>query len=353
MIDLQQLIAEAPDNFVIQNALIRCAEVVAEHTKIVCSVSGGADSDVMVDMLIRCGAKEKTTFVFYDTSMEMRATLEQLDFLENKYGIKIERVKAKKSIPVSCLEYGIPFWSKDVSEKVGNMQKHGFLFEDKEYETLIKEYPTIKSRIEWWCNTKQGYRFSIKNVPFLREFMAEFPPDFQISIACCKNAKKNPSREFVKDIGADLVCIGVRKDEGGVRSTAYKTCFSEEADGPNHFRPLWWMRDSDKNAYCAHYGVTHSRCYTEYGFARTGCTGCPFNKQFERDLSILREHEPNLYRAANHVFGKSYDYTRKYLAFREEMKEKKKLQKKGETANETATQAVPPADGESDPRPGP
>lgn len=41
MIDLQQLIAEAPDNFVIQNALIRCAEVVAEHTKIVCSVSGG------------------------------------------------------------------------------------------------------------------------------------------------------------------------------------------------------------------------------------------------------------------------------------------------------------------------
>ncbi len=41
MVNVDKLIAEAPDNFVIQNALLRCAEVVDSHNKIMCSVSGG------------------------------------------------------------------------------------------------------------------------------------------------------------------------------------------------------------------------------------------------------------------------------------------------------------------------
>ena len=41
MIDTEKMIAESPDNFVIQNALLRCAEVIDSHNKIMCSVSGG------------------------------------------------------------------------------------------------------------------------------------------------------------------------------------------------------------------------------------------------------------------------------------------------------------------------
>lgn len=46
--------------------------------------SAGGDSDVMVDMLIRCGAKDKTDFVFYNTGLEYQATLSHLDELEKK-----------------------------------------------------------------------------------------------------------------------------------------------------------------------------------------------------------------------------------------------------------------------------
>ena len=42
MDELEEIIAASPDNFVIRNALIKCYEVVHEHNKIVCSVSGGA-----------------------------------------------------------------------------------------------------------------------------------------------------------------------------------------------------------------------------------------------------------------------------------------------------------------------
>lgn len=42
MDELETIVANAPDNFVIRNALVKCYEVVHEHNKIVCSVSGGA-----------------------------------------------------------------------------------------------------------------------------------------------------------------------------------------------------------------------------------------------------------------------------------------------------------------------
>lgn len=38
----EHILSEAPDNFVIQNALGACFERVLEHKHILCSVSGGA-----------------------------------------------------------------------------------------------------------------------------------------------------------------------------------------------------------------------------------------------------------------------------------------------------------------------
>ena len=73
--------------------------------------------------------------------------------------------------------------------------------------------------------------------------------------------------------------------------------------------------------------MTHSRCYTEYGLRRTGCVGCPFSKHITEELAIIEEHEPNLYKAAVHIFGKSYEYTAKYRAFVKEMKAKEKEEK--------------------------
>ena len=58
-----------------------------------------------------------------------------------------------------------------------------------------------------------------------------------------------------------------------------------------------------------------------YGLMRTGCFGCPFGKRFEEELRTIEEHEPNLLKAANSIFGESYEYTRQYLLFREKMKQ--------------------------------
>ena len=135
--------------------------------------------------------------------------------------------------------------------------------------------------------------------------------------------------DFIKECGADLEITGIRKAEVGIRSANYKTCCSEsKSKGCDTYRPVFWYTDSDKTGYEEFFGVTHSKCYTEYGLKRTGCVGCPFSKHINEELAIIEEHEPNLYKAAVHIFGKSYEYTAKYRAFAKEMKAREKEAKK-------------------------
>lgn len=55
------------------------------YPKIMVSVSGGADSDIVIDMIERIGHPLSTVhYVFYDTGLEFRATKEHLNFLEKK-----------------------------------------------------------------------------------------------------------------------------------------------------------------------------------------------------------------------------------------------------------------------------
>ena len=76
--------------------------------------------------------------------------------------------------------------------------------------------------------------------------------------------------------------------------------------------PIFWYTNKDKEAYEQIFNIQHSRCYTEYGLKRTGCCGCPYNKDFESDLEIIKQYEPKLYKAVNNIFHDSYEYTRLY-----------------------------------------
>lgn len=70
-----------------------------------------------------------------------------------------------------------------------------------------------------------------------------------------------------------------------------------------------------KKIYEQHYNIIHSRCYEEYGLKRTGCAGCPFGQNFEDELLAMKKYEPGLYKAVNHIFKDTYEYTRKYKEF--------------------------------------
>lgn len=302
---------------------------IRRHDKIMVGVSGGQDSDIMLDLFIRLDVEKKAIYVYFKTGMEYEATLRHLKDLEEKYGIKIERQPPILPIPTCCRKYGVPFWSKRVSEYIYRLQRHNFKWEDKPFEVLIKEYPNCRAALRWWCNHYEKKTngaessLNIAYVPWLKEFITENHPP-KISAKCCQKAKKDPSAKYEKEHDFDLACTGLRKLEGGNRAIAFSTCFSKTNTGADTYRPLFWLSDADKREYMEHYGVTSSDCYTVWGMDRTGCPGCPYGKNFEQELELMQKHEPKFYRACLKIFGESYEYTRAYLRYREAKKQEAK-----------------------------
>lgn len=321
--DIKELLENCPKNQTIGDNLIRAWSKIndSKYDKIVCTISGGSDSDVMLDIIWKCDKDSKVDYVWFDTGLEYQATKDQLKYLEEKYGISIARYKAIKPIPSTCKHFGQPFLSKYVSEMIQRLQRHDFKWEDREFEDLYREYPKCKVALQWWCNCNISDRFNISRNKYLKEFMIANPPTFKISNKCCKYAKKDVVHKLIKDNEYDLEVNGVRRSEGGIRDVMYKNCFDNN-DDYDRYRPLFWYTNPDKKQYKDCYGVEYSKCYTEYGLSRTGCVGCPYGKDFEFELEVVKKYEPKLYKAVNNIFGDSYEYTRKYNKFREEQKTK-------------------------------
>lgn len=151
------LLENCPKNQIIGDNLVRAWSKInsSKYEKIVCSISGGSDSDVMLDICTKCDKDNKIEYVWFDTGLEYQATKDHLKYLEEKYGIEIKSYKAIKPIPLTCKQYGQPFLSKQVSEFMSRLQKHNFKWEDKSFEELIEEYPKCKSALKWWCGGKR------------------------------------------------------------------------------------------------------------------------------------------------------------------------------------------------------
>lgn len=312
MIDLEML----PNNLEIFDSFIKANSKLQGYNKIMCSISGGSDSDIILDIVSKLDDENKIEYVFFDTGLEYEATKQHLQYLENKYNIHIKVEKAIVPIPITCKKYGQPFISKQVSEYIQRLQRYEFKWEDLPFETLYKRYPKCKSALRWWCNDHgKDSRFNINYNKYLKEFMVRNPPTFAISNKCCTFAKKDVAKQYKKVNNTQLSITGIRKSEGGVRSNAYKNCFSADVNGCDEYRPIFWYKKETKRVYEDYFKITNSACYTEYGLKRTGCAGCPFGKDFENELKIIEKYEPKLFKAVNNIFGDSYEYTRQYREF--------------------------------------
>ena len=327
-----ELINSAPPNLNIVNSLLKARSVFGRHNKIAVSVSGGSDSDSILDLieLVKPEGCE-IAYVFFDTGMEYNATIRQLDYLETKYNVKIERRRAKTTVAAACRLYGVPFISKDVSDVIGRLQAHDFDWNDSPETATPEKYGRCKSALDWYFDRRAGSasgktRYSIKRLFQLKEFMVQSPPTFKISEKCCDYAKKKVADEFHKEFAPGLIVTGMRQAEGGRRAGTIQTCFTPGKNtGPDNYRPIWYWSDTDKAVYKAWRGLTYSDCYEVWGLSRTGCTGCPCNSKAEQELEIVAQYEPQIAKAAWGVFGESYQYRREYVAFKEEIKSARRI----------------------------
>lgn len=322
-----------------------------QHPKVICSYSGGADSDIMID-LIETARKiapslPAVKYVFFNTGLEIKATKDHVKATEEKYGVEIEEVRPKVGIVQAVREHGIPFVSKIMSAGLEGWQKKGIPLsiadeyeqaEDKaaKRQELSERFPKCESIINFLCccnsagEPRPNIQLVINSSKYMLDFIRECPPDFQVSAQCCDYCKKQVAHNAQK--GYEMIVTGERRDEGGMRSVPRKDntalCFTETSDGQYRFRPLYYVTDKNKAWYKEQFGIRYSDAYEVYGLTRTGCCGCPISYKAVDDLELIRPYEPNVVKAAWNVFGKSYEYRMKYNAYKEDRMRKEKEAKK-------------------------
>lgn len=322
-----------------------------QHPNAVCSYSGGADSDLLID-LIETARKMAPSlppvkYVFFNTGLEMKATKEHVKATAKKYGVEIEELRPKVNIVQATRKYGIPFVSKIMSEGLDDWQKKGVPMsvgdeydqaEDKaaKRSELRGRYPKCESLLNFICccnkagEPRPNIQLVINSSKYMRDFISEFPPDFKISAKCCTYCKKNVAHSIEKDF--EMVITGERRAEGGMRSVPRSAdwaskntmCFSEMGNGKFRLKPLYYVSDKDKAWYKENFGLRYSDAYEVYGLKRTGCCGCPISHRAVDDLKLIEPYEPNVVKAAWNIFGKSYEYRRQYVEYKARRMEREK-----------------------------
>lgn len=329
---------DAPEKFEAIKGII--VHRLIQHPKAICSYSGGADSDIMIDVIERARAMldlPPIKYVFFNTGLEMQATKDHVKATSEKYGVEIETVRPKVGIVQAVRKHGVPFVSKIMSGGLEEWQKKGVpLSIAEEYEQaedkaakrmeLKERYPKCESLINFLCccnsagEPRPNIQLVINSSKYMRDFIGEYPPDFKISAKCCDYCKKQLAHNIQKNY--DMIITGERRDEGGMRSVPRKDsssmCFTETSYGQFRLRPLYYVSDADKQWYKDYYGIKYSDAYEVYGLTRTGCCGCPISYKAVDDLEKIRPYEPNVVKAAWSIFGKSYEYRAKYNAYKEQ-----------------------------------
>lgn len=84
---------DSPKNDTVFNNLVKAYSIInrVTYNKIMVSISGGADSDIVLDICYKCDRDNKCEYIWFDTGLEYDATKRHLRYLEEKYGIKIKR----------------------------------------------------------------------------------------------------------------------------------------------------------------------------------------------------------------------------------------------------------------------
>ena len=340
---------DAPAKFQAIQSII--AKRLKQHPNAICSYSGGADSDIMLDLIERTRKVfnlPPIKYAFFNTGLEMAATKRHVKETAEKYGVEITTYRPKIGIVQAARTYGIPFVSKIMSAGLSEWQKKGVPLsiadeydkaEDKAAKRaeLKERYPKCESLINFLCccnsagEPRPNIQLVINSSKYMRDFIAIDPPDFKISAKCCDYCKKQVAHAVQKDY--DMIITGERRDEGGMRSVPRKDCttmcFTETGDGQFRLRPLFYVTDADKAWYKEHYGIKYSDAYEVYGLTRTGCCGCPISYKAVADLEKIRPYEPNVVKAAWNIFGKSYLYRIKYNTYKKDRMETEKIRTDG------------------------
>ncbi|MDR0231393.1 MAG: phosphoadenosine phosphosulfate reductase family protein [Dysgonamonadaceae bacterium] len=238
------------------------------NDKIYCSVSGGKDSGVMLD-IIRRFIDKTVPAVFCNTGNEYP---EVVKFVRQTDNLTI--IHPNVNIRQIIDKYGFPLISKEQSRYI-NQAKH------------TKSEKLLHIRL-------YGGEKGIGKISERWKFLIQAP--FDVSEKCCDYLKKKPFEKFHKETGLYPI-IGTMACESRLRFQKWLKhgCNSFESRMIASY-PLSIWTDNDIWAYIQKFNLPYSPIY-DMGIRRTGCMFCGFGCHIQNDnrFYFLKSHKPKIY----------------------------------------------------------
>lgn len=229
------------------------------------SFSGGKDSTVLHHLIDEALPSNHIPRVYINTGIEYRAVVQYVE-RERERDNRIEIINTSENITAILKKYGYPFKSKEHSLYVSVYQNSG------NTKTVSKYLNRADSR--YACPAQLKYQFS---------------DDFNISVSnkCCYKLKKEPAEKWCKENGKSITITGMRAEEGGLRG-GLKGCAIFDEGRLKKFHPLQPVTEDFINWYVETRNIKLCNLYyPPYNFKRTGCKGCPYSIDLQRQLDIM------------------------------------------------------------------
>ena len=237
--------------------------------------SGGKDSTILSNLIDRARPGNQIPRVFSNTGIEYNSIVSFVRSLaQNDERIKI----IEPTVPIKPMleKEGYPLKSKVHSAFLDRYQRLGWSKSTRQYLGLLEDK-------EPWS--------SLKSCPKCLEY--QFSEDFHIRVSdkCCQRMKKDILHRYQREHGKVYGIIGVRQAEGGNRINAQ--CMAFRNKRLSAFQPLAVCSDEWMNWYQETFNVQLCELYyPPYNLERTGCKGCPFNRNLQKELDVIEKFFP-------------------------------------------------------------
>ena len=238
------------------------------------SFSGGKDSTVLSALVDLALPNNQIPRVYINTGIDYRAIV---DFVK-EYGKRdgrLQIIRPSQNIKQILETYGYPFKSKEHSQKVALFQHSGL-------GKTVLNYLGKGTKESFLCPDKLKYNFT-----------ADFK--LKVSDKCCYKLKKEPVAKWSEENGRPITITGIRQDEGGLRQSV-KSCaifYDDNCKELKKFHPLLPLTDDFINEFVKVYKVELCKLYyPPYNFKRTGCKGCPYSTDLQKQLDIMACYMP-------------------------------------------------------------
>lgn len=245
-----------------------------DKSKYMLSYSGGKDSHFLYWFIKNYMKDTEIEIVGINTRMEHPQIIRRI--MDNCDTVLLPKLKPQELYE----KYGKPCFNKGHDQKIDYFQRGSIAPSVIDYI-----YGTGKKEFSYYKLPKYA-REKLLN--------GDLP---RISDKCCKYLKKEPAKEYAKKTGKHWI-IGTRAEESIMRKKAYKGCFHKNGN----FTPIWDLTDEMEEAIYFYYKIEIPPIYEV--LTRTGCIGCPYDKNIEKTLQIISD---NQYRYVMSLFKDVYE----------------------------------------------